>query len=459
MSTKRPRKPRLSDIGNARLFVAQHGSDLRYVPAWSAWLVWDGRRWRKDELNSIYERAKKTVLSLYELAAAEKDDERRKRIVAWARTSENVGRIEAMIRLARTEPGIPIATRDIDVNRWLLNVNNGTINLRTGKLRLHRRQDLITKIIPLDYDPAAVAPTWDRFLNQVTDGSDDLVGFLQRGVGYSLTGETTERVVFLLYGVGRNGKSTFLEVIRAVLNDYAMRAQTSTLMSKRFGGGIPNDVARLKGARFVTASEGEEGQRLDVAQVKDMTGGDMLSARFLFNEFFEFHPDFKLWFGTNHKPEVPANDEAIWDRLRLIPFIVRIPESEVDKSLRSKLLNESGGILTWAVRGCVQWQRGGLRTPQEVREATAQYREEMDALADFIDDRCIVRPDATVSLGDLYSTYVAWHICNGEGSPLSKRRFSERIAERGARKHKSGEWKWEGIGLRVSKVMPVGSHE
>jgi putative DNA primase/helicase len=260
----------------------------------------------------------------------------------WRLTSADRGiaaSLRAMVDLARSEPGIHVSPDDLDRDPWRLNVLNGTLDLRTGELEPQDPDDLITKLAPVEYDPEAKCVTWLGFLDRIMDGNQDLIDFLQRAAGYSLTGETTERVLFVLHGVGRNGKTTLLESLQAVLGEYAKVMAAEMLMARKNDGGIPNDVAALKGARLVTASEAEEGTRLGEAKVKQLTGGDTITARFLYGEFFSFRSEFKIWLATNHKPDVRGTDKAIWDRLPVVPFSVRIPDEEVDARLPQKLLD------------------------------------------------------------------------------------------------------------------------
>ncbi len=448
--------PNPTDLGNARRLVAAHGAELRYCHPWGKWFAWDGRRWRLDESGEVVRRAKATIRDLYR-EAADLDDAARQALGKHALRSEAGARLRAMVDLTESEPGIPVHPDELDRDPWLLNVRNGTVNLRTGALRPHERGDLVTKLAAVEYDPAADCPTFLAFLDRIMAGNEGLIRFLQRAAGYSLTGDTSERVLMILHGEGRNGKSTFLEVLRSILGDYAIRTPTDTLMAKRENG-IPNDVAALRGARFVSASEADEGRRLAEATIKDLTGGDTISARFMRGEFFNFAPEFKLWLGTNHKPGIRGTDQAIWDRIRLVPFTVRIPDSEQDKRLREKLLAEASGILTWALEGCLDWQRDGLGEPQEVTEATAGYRAEMDVLGAFLDDRCVCHEHAQVSAKALYAAYQAWCDETGE-KPLTQQATGRRLTERGfdsAQLGKSRTRTWLGIGLKTDDDPPQG---
>ena len=436
----------LTDLGNSERFIAHHGEQARYCYPWRAWLAWTEARWRRDDAGGVHRLAKETVRSIYREASEEDDEERRKALAKHARASESETRIRAMVELAKSEA--PVSPDQLDAAPMLLNVLNGTVDLQTGELREHRREDLITKIAPVEYDPHAKAPMWEVFLERVLP-SEDLRGFVQRAAGYSATGDTSEQCMFIHHGLGANGKSTFQETITAALGDYAMRTPTETLLVKRTGG-VPNDVARLKGARFVTASETEEGRRLAESLVKDLTGQDTISARFMWAEWFDFKPTHALHLSTNHKPEIRGTDPAIWRRIRLIPWAVTIPPTEQDRKLAEKLRNELPGILAWIVRGCLWWQREGLQAPEEVRKATKAYRAEMDVLAAFLADCCLRSEDEDAFAGELWGAWKRW--CEETGEQVgSRKRFGGRLAERGFLNHrdsKTGRKVWSGLSLR-----------
>jgi P4 family phage/plasmid primase-like protien len=448
--TQPPERFNLTDLGNAERFTARHGGDVRYCYPWTKWLVWTGSRWERDDAGRVHRLAKDTVRSIYGEAAAAEDEDRRKALAQHATRSEAEAKIRAMLELAKSE--IPVSPDELDADPWLLNAPNGTVDLRTGELRAHRREDLLTKMAGTEYHPAAPASAWGAFLERVLPG-EDLRTFVQRSVGYSATGETSEQVMFINHGGGANGKSTSQEAVSAALGDYAMRTPTETLLAKRVGG-VPNDVARLKGARFVAASETEEGRRLAESLVKDLTGQDTISARFMRAEWFDFKPTHKLWLSTNHKPEIRGTDNAIWRRIRLIPWSVTIPPAERDLKLSEKLCAELPGILAWIVQGCLAWRRDGLRAPDEVRQATSEYRAEMDLLAGFFEDCCVVHRNAEVGATDLYNTYKSWAETSGERIE-TQRKFGTRLAERGFTKEKIGGLvRWFGIGLRSNGPEP-----
>ena len=452
--TKPPRAYNLTDLGNSERFVSDHGEDVRYCYPWATWLDWTGARWEKDDAGRAHRLAKETVRGIYQEAAEAGDEDRRKALAKHAARSESADKIRAMLELARSE--IPVAPDELDADPMLLNTKNGTIDLRTGELCEHRREDLITKLAPAEYRPDAEAPAWGAFLERVLP-DEELRGFVRRAAGYSASGDTSEQCLFINHGVGANGKSTFHEAAAAALGDYAMRAPTDMLLARR-SGAVPNDVARLKGARFVTAAETEDGRRLAESLVKDLTGQDTITARFMRAEFFDFKPTHKLHLSTNHKPEIRGTDAAIWRRIRLVPWTVTIPPTEQDKKLSEKLRGELAGVLAWIVRGCVEWRHEGLKAPDAVRKATGAYRSEMDVIGAFIEDCCVLRPDASALATPLYVAYKEW--CEESGEPIEKqRRFGMRLTERGLRREKvGGVYKWYGIGLRGGGAGPSGGN-
>jgi putative DNA primase/helicase len=439
---------RLTDVGNARRLVNLHGRDLRYIPEFRKWLAWDGGRWLMDEDGEIMRRAKDTATAIYIEArnASEAGDQgMADRLASHAGRTQSANRIKALIELAQSEPGIPVRTTELDQDNYLLGVTNGVINLRTGALREPRREDHLTKQAMVAYSPNAQAPLFMAFLDRIMGGNRALVDFLQRAIGYSLTGDTGEQCLFFLYGSGANGKSTLLNTLKELLGDYAMQCPAETLMVKQ-GGGIPNDIARLRGARFVATSETEDGRRFAESMIKQLTGQDTIAARFLFAEYFEFVPNFKIWLGANHKPVIRGDDYAIWRRIRLVPFIVTIPPDERDTNLPAKLKDEYPGILAWAVQGCLEWQRQGLNPPPEVLAATEEYKSEMDLIGKWIEECCITTPHATAKASALYSSYKRWVEDNG-GFPLSSTKFGLKLGDRGFAKEKSGTVIYRGIGL------------
>jgi putative DNA primase/helicase len=429
---KRVYKSRMcTDYGNAERLIDFHGDDLRYCYAFKSWLVWNGSRWVLDDGAEVMRRAKKTVRTIYTEAAVQENVDLRKMFSQHAVRSESRPRLAAMIDLAQSEPGVAVQPDDLDADRWLLNVKNGTLDLRTGELREHSRAYLCTKLAPVEYDDKATCPEWMCFLLRIFDNDASILAFLRRAVGYSLTGMVNERAFFILYGTGANGKSTFLDVLRYVLGDYAANAEARSLMVKTSSSAANEDIARLRGARFVTASESERGDELATANVKHLSGNDRRTARELYGHLFEYDPTDKWWLATNHKPRITDTAPAIWDRVKLIPFNVRIPEAEQDKKLADKLKAEAAGILHWAVEGCLDWQHadGGLGAPKAVVDATKAYREESDMLTRFVSECCTEDVNASVTLKALYDTYFKWCMDTGERAD-TKRDFSQTLAER-----------------------------
>ena len=427
------RRTNLTDVGNAQRLIARHGHDLHYIHPWNRWMVWDGRRWIEDQTADAESRLKETLRALTADLSEIEDTKQRKAMLRHLLESERASRMQGALSLARSEPGIPLLPADLDPDPLLLNLRNCTYDLATEAPRSHKRDDLITKLAPVDHDEDATCPRWQLFLQRILP-DPELRAFVARLVGYSLTGETGEQILPILYGSGANGKSTFNETIKNLLGDYAQVAPSSTFLDSR--DSIPNDVARLRGTRFVIASETSEGKRLNEALVKRLTGGDTIVARFLRAEYFEFKPTFKAWLATNHKPEVRGTDEAIWRRLRLIPFTVTIPHAEQDKELKEKLAAELPGILNWALDGYQDWRANGVQPPAAVLAATADYRAESDTIGAFILDCCHDEPEGWIRNGEIYEAYAAWAKSNA-GDPMSPKAFTQRMQEKGYKQHRT----------------------
>lgn len=441
-----------TDLGNARRLVHYHGQDLRYCEKFRGWHVWSGRHWELDEKGAIQRLVRRCLPLINAEAATMKDANRRKRQEAWFSQSEASARLAATPQVAMDEPGIKVLTSAFDVDPWLLNVQNGTLDLRTGDLRPHERTDLLRKVTTVGYDPDATCPQWLKFLEEILPDSE-VRAFVQRAAGYSLTGTVRDRCLFFAHGGGNNGKSTFVETIMAMMGDYAQKAPTDMVMWKR-NSGIPNDVARLPGARFVVVAEVEEGSWLAESKVKDLTGNDTLTARFLKKEFFDFRPTHKLWMYGNHKPIVRGTDDAIWQRIKLIPFTVQIPNNEIDEKLPEKLLTELPGVLAWAVRGCLKWQENGLDIPEAVTGATKKYRAGQDEIGRFLTEYCVVKAGARAKKGELFNLYSTW------GGELKKRRFGNKMRELGYTDERGigNVAEWGGIGFGATALPPIAGN-
>ena len=438
-----------TDFGNAERLVEIHGQDLRYCHLWGKWLVWDGRRWKIDDTAEVARRAKEVVRLMYAEAANIEDKDERRALINFAMRCEQSGRLAAMISLASSEPGVPVLPEELDTDPWLLNVRNGTVDLRTGRLLPHRRENLITKLTDVEYDEAASCPRWEQFLDEIMLGNKNLVRFLQRAAGMSLTGDVSDHVLLVLYGTGRNGKSTFLNTLLAVMGDYGMQAMPDLLMAK-YNDRHPTELADLFGKRLVVSIESEQGRRLAETLVRQLTGGDKIRARRMREDAWEFHPTHHLWMATNHKPVVRGTDVAIWSRLKLIPFSAQFLDGDPkqDKHLYQKLLNELPGILRWCVEGCLAWQKDGLGIPAEVKAATDDYRAEQDVIAAFLNDYCVLDPTAKTPIKTVYKVYTQWCEENGE-KPLSQRELGAQLVERGCQRARGSKGMriWTGIGL------------
>ncbi|MBU4221420.1 MAG: hypothetical protein KKA10_07340 [Euryarchaeota archaeon] len=427
----------LSDLGNAQRLHNLAGDNIRFCYPYNKWLVWDQRKWNSDNVAQLETYARQTIKTIYEDALNKSDFESKETLLLFALKTEAVKGINGMIELAKSEPGVPILPEAFDNDKMLFNVQNGTIDLRTGCLKPHTKADFITKISPVIYEPGAKCPVWETFLDRIFQSKKDLIGYIQRKCGYILTGETSEEDLDILYGIGGNGKSKLTDAFVYIMGDYHTKANVETIQETKYknGSAASPDVARLKGARLVTVSEPEKGIKLNESKIKDMTGRDTLSARHLYQESFDFKPEFKLWVYTNYKPIIKGQDRGIWRRIKLIPFDVIIPYEEEDKQLDKKLKAESSGILNWMLAGCLEWQQEGLKVPKEILDATAEYKEEMDYLGDFFKDCCEVEKTAITSLKRLYLTYQAY--CEVVGmKPQSQTTFPRSLEERGYKKKK-----------------------
>jgi putative DNA primase/helicase len=341
-----------------------------------------------------------------------------------------------------------IASTDVDKDPWAFNVPNGTLDLKKGEFREHRREDMITKLAPVVYDGKADCPAWKQFVREIMDFKPELIDFLQRAAGWSLTGDTSEQSMFILFGSGANGKSTFLNVLMKLFGDYAIAASTETFMKKN-GDQISNDIARLRGTRFVVTSEAEQGKRLSETLIKQITGTDPMTARFLYGEFFDFIPTFKIFMASNHKPVIRGTDLGIWRRIKLIPFTTTIAPEKQDKHLEQKLLAEGPGILNWCVEGSQRWFEGGLAAPVVITSATEEYRSEMDVLGAFIKECCVQSPGVTVRARELFKAYQEWCEENNEKTG-SERFLAMRLKELGLEKGRTAEARyWKGIMLKA----------
>ena len=412
----------LTDVGNADRFARRYSSRVIFVPG-RGWLTWSGLQWQRDEAGHIVELAKQLARSIYQEGTNLDDDEARIAVAKHAKASQQVQRLKAVLDLARSCPELVVPNNQLDAHDLLLGVANGVVDLTTGKLQPTKQEDRITRHSPVTFDPKAECTHFLAFLNQVTGGDKSLMGYLQRVVGYSLTGKTAEQCLFFLYGTGANGKSTFLNLVQEMLGPELARQTPSETLMTRKNTSASNDLARLQGVRAVIANEVEDGSLLAESLVKQLTGGDTVTARFLYSEHIEFQPKFKLFIAGNHKPAIRGRDQGIWRRIRLIPFEVTIPPAQRDKGLQARLRTELPGILNWAIQGCLTWQKTTLKEPHIVTSAVASYRQEMDLLGAWVNDCCMTGPLCEWPARQAYSSYAQW--AEGGGyKPMSEGMFS-----------------------------------
>ena len=454
---------RLTDLGNAKRFADSQAGRLRHVLAWEQWLTWDNRRWLRDDLGTESAAARQVVAAIYADAAAcasaaatavnagdrEFAGAPVEEMTKWARDSAKRARIESMIALARTEPEIATKRDAFDRDLWALNVTNGTIDLRTGELRPHRQSDMITKLAPVEYNPKAEAPLWKAFLERALP-DEEVRGWVQRYLGYSLTGDVREQCLAFFVGGGANGKSVLLDVVLGVLGDYGLRAAPDLVLAKH-GEAHPTEQADLEGRRIVVCSEIEQGRAWAESTIKRITGDTTITARRMRQDFYTFPATHKLVVAANTRPTVRGTDHGIWRRMRLVPWTVRIPAHEQDRELPHRLLaTEAPGILAWLVRGCLAWQKTGLGTAKAIEAATADYRADQDVLGRWMDDSCEVGETLWDPTSRLYANYEDWCKAEGIEHPWTKRAWRERLLERDGIQddRKAGARGLAGIALR-----------
>lgn len=419
----------MTDSGNAERLKDRFGNIIRYSYNRKKWYFWDGKCWRIDDSGQIKKLADMVISEMKQEAFLIDDIEIQDKALKWVqRTASSKGK-ENMIKECQHLDGIPANPEDFDVYLDYLNCQNGVVNLRNGELLPHDPVLMMSKITNTEYDVDMREPTmWLKFLDDVTNGDKELQEYIQRCVGYSISGNNDEQCSYFLYGIGNNGKSTFLDTIASIIGGYASNIQPETIMMKRLGGeGANSDIARLKSARFVTSEEPTEGVRLNEGLLKQLTGGSKITCRFLYGDEFEYTPEFKIWMATNHKPVIRGTDFGIWRRIKLIPFEVTIPKEKIDKKLKYKLVQEYPQILAWAVQGCIKWRQFGLNEPKCVRLAVNEYKVEMDLLAGFM-EQCIevdYSCDDKVMASDLFKVYSKWAKENNEYEMNSKKFFSD----------------------------------
>ncbi|ALX50441.1 phage/plasmid primase, P4 family [Lentibacillus amyloliquefaciens] len=437
------------DTGNAERFTDNFKDIIRYSYIRKNWFYYNGKTWQIDQegkvkglVDDVLEKMKQEPVYTSDDVDEEQAQKFLQKHIKYSRGSNGkTNMLKESQHLLTVNPG------SFDKDEHLLNVQNGYIDLQTGELHDHDKNKFFTKVLSIEYTDKIDCPMWEDFLMQIFDGNTALINYIQRAVGYSLSGSTEEQMMFILHGNGRNGKSVFLDIITEMLGNYTTNIQPQTIMVKPQQSSANSDVAKLDGARLVTSTEPNDGMRFDEGLIKQMTGGDKVTARFLYGEEFDFFPQFKIWMATNHKPIIRGTDDGIWRRMAIVPFTVQIPEHEVDKQLKYKLRREMKGILNWAVEGYREWKRIGLNEPNVIRDQRQTYRTEMDVVELFIEECCIRRDGEREKSSDLYSIYSSWAKDNNQYL-MSNTRFGKELANKFQKVKSNGVYY---VGIKLKK--------
>ena len=443
-----------TDLGNARRLIYYHGHEIRFVPS-IGWHHWQGTHWTPDQTGQVMRYAKQTAEKVHEEAMPCRRYGRQKDVLRWAIQSESAAKLSSMLDVAKTEAAIVIAPHELDANQWTFNCANGTLDLRTGELRPHNPKDNLTRVSPVAFDPSMKCPIFDQFLRTTFADSQPLIDYMMAVLGHCLTGDISMQHMWVCYGGGANGKSTLLDTVQHLMDSYAGNAPDSLLMVGR--DEHPTELASLQGKRLVIASETEANQRLKLQLIKKLTGDATITTRRMRMDFYEFQRTHKMLMMTNNKPRVRENSEATWRRLKLIPFAVQVPVENRDTHLAMKLRAEAAGILNRLLAGCLDWQRRGLVEPQEVTDATKEYRDESDPLEDWIEESCMEAANGWSATNQLYFNYVEHAKRSGE-HPHTSKAFAEQLKKRGHSPEKSkGVRGWKGIVLTDKAKSEVDS--
>lgn len=445
---KKDKRYSYDDTGNAERMKDLFGENIRFNYTSNTWMYYDGKRWRNDDTGRMKILTDKVVDNmknekLFVADGIDQEDMEKFRYRHWKDSRNHNKKVNMM---KECEHLLPVTNETFDNDFNLFNVQNGFVNLKAGKLNDHERTNYFTKISNVEYTDKADCPKWDEFLDDIFLGNQELVRFIQRAVGYSLSGYTSEQVLFVLYGNGRNGKSVFLDILNEVFGSYSTNIQPQAIMASKNNSDASPEIAKLDGARLVTTTEPNEGERFDEGLLKQLTGGDRVSARKLYENEFEFTPQFKLWMATNHKPYVRGRDEGIWRRFIIIPFDKQIPLHEIDRDLTKKLKRELPAIMRWCVDGFLEWQRIGLSEPAIIKEQRDEYRVEMDSIAMFIEECCVIKPDEKIKAGLLFEAYDQWAKENHQHR-MSSTKFGKEMANKFTKKTSNGV-KYYGLNLQ-----------
>ncbi len=452
--------PPLTEFGLADRFVTRFGDVARYCRTWREWVCWTGQVWKRDAGDVAVRLARQVVVGLFQEAAQESDEAKRKSVATFAMKAQTEPMVRRLLILAQAE--LTIEPTEFDRDLYTLNTPSGILELRTLHLRPHDREAFCSKITAAPYESGARHPMFDSFLERVLP-DEDVRTFVQRVSGYCLTAATTEEALFTLYGPTAGGKSTYLAALKAALGAYGAAVDASTLMDARTEGGqAREDLAKLVGKRLVVCSEVRDGARLAETLLKGIAGGDELTVRGLYERAFTFKPQLKVLIASNYRPRARDDDDALWRRIREIPFTESIPEEERDPAVKAVLCDPAqagAAILAWAAEGAAAWFEGGLHPPAAVRQATAAYRKDMDPLEGFLADCCTLTPTALTPAKELRQAYEAWAREQGLRHPLAGRAFGDRLRARGCepvRRTGGARW-WSGIELQSGGVADGGA--
>lgn len=445
---KKDKRYSYDDTGNAERLKDLFGENIRFNYTSNTWMYYDGKRWKYDDTGRMKILADKVVENmknekLFLADGVDQEDMEKYRYRHWKDSRNHNKKVNMM---KECEHLLPVTNETFDNDFNLFNVQNGFINLIKGQLSEHERNNYFTKISNVEYTDKADCPKWDEFLDDIFLGNQELVRFIQRAVGYSLSGHTSEQVLFVLYGNGRNGKSVFLDILNEVFGNYSTNIQPQAIMASKNNSDASPEIAKLDGARLVTTTEPNEGERFDEGLLKQLTGGDRVSARKLYENEFEFTPQFKLWMATNHKPYVRGRDEGIWRRFIIIPFDKQIPLHEIDRDLTKKLKRELPAIMRWCVDGFLEWQRIGLYEPAIIKEQRDEYRVEMDSTEAFIEECCNVESSKYVKTSELFKAYDFWAKENNQYR-MSNKKFRSEMEKKFTVKKSSYEY-YQGIEVK-----------
>lgn len=445
---KKDKRYSYDDTGNAERLKDLFGENIRFNYTSNTWMYYDGKRWKHDDTGRMKILTDKVVENmknekLFVADGVDQEDMEKYRYRHWKDSRNHNKKVNMM---KECEHLLPVINETFDNDFNLFNVQNGFIDLKAGKLNDHERKNYFTKISHVEYTDKSDCPKWDEFLDDIFLGNQELVRFIQRAVGYSLSGHTSEQVLFVLYGNGRNGKSVFLDILNEIFGNYSTNIQPKAIMASKNQSDASPEIAKLDGARLVTTTEPNEGERFDEGLLKQLTGGDRVSARKLYENEFEFTPQFKLWMATNHKPYVRGRDEGIWRRFVIIPFDKQIPLHEIDRDLTKKLKRELPAIMRWCVDGFLEWQRIGLSEPKIIKEQRDEYRVEMDSIASFINDCCELNPMQKIKSSEIFSAYDRWAKDNNQHI-MSSTKFGREMAKRFNRKKYQGTNHYYGLNL------------